>query len=126
MGVVHAVRGPGPLAPGRSQRLGHEPNTSPLAVLFAAFRRNDPGLRNLIPGDGVRALHDEAAAWANRFRKGDPAYQSDEMWYEAALRHDTPRPTVTAVVDDRIDLVKLPPEDLGDLVHRLREPARPR
>ncbi|MER7709081.1 restriction endonuclease [Streptomyces werraensis] len=117
-GVVHAIRGPGPLAPLRAQKLGFLPNTSPLARLFGAFRRNDPGLRCLIPGDGVRALHETAATWAELFHKGDPAYQSDEAWYDAALRHDTPAPTPT-VVDDRIDLAHLDPEDLSDLVHRL-------
>ncbi|MGY3206356.1 helix-turn-helix domain-containing protein [Streptomyces sp. TE5632] len=118
-GVVHAVRGSGPLTPLRAQKLGYPPNTSPLATLFGAFRRNDPGLRCLIPGDGVRALHESAAAWAERFHKGDPAYQSDEVWYDAALNHDMPAPITTAVVDDRIDLVNLDPEDLSDLVHRL-------
>ncbi|MGI5372653.1 restriction endonuclease [Streptomyces iakyrus] len=117
--VVHAVRGHGPLAPRHAQRLGYAPNTSPLATLFGAFRRNDPGLRNLIPGDGTRALHDEAAAWAERFRKGDPAFQSDDKWYEAVLAHSTPQPVVAAAADDRIDLVSLSPEDLDDLVHRL-------
>ncbi|MFI5680035.1 restriction endonuclease [Streptomyces cellulosae] len=117
-GVVHAIRGPGPLASLRAQKLGFASNTSPLATLFAAFRRNDPGLRCLIPGDGVRALHETAATWAERFHQGDPAYQSDEAWYDAALRHDTPAPATT-VVDDRIDLAHLDPEDLSDLVHRL-------
>ncbi|GGS95848.1 hypothetical protein GCM10010270_79800 [Streptomyces violaceus] len=117
-GVVHAIRGPGPLAPLRAQKLGFAPNTSPLATLFGAFRRNDPGLRCLIPGDGARALHDTAATWAERFHRGDPAYQSDEAWYDAALRHDRPAPTPT-VVDDRIDLAHLDPENLSDLVHRL-------
>lgn len=118
-GVVHAVRGRGPLAPGRAERLGFAPNTSPLATLFGAFRRNSPGLRCLIPGDGARALHETAATWAERFHKGDPAYQSDDAWYAAAFSHDAPSPGISGVVDDRIDLVHLDPEDLGDLVHRL-------
>ncbi|MDA5147516.1 restriction endonuclease [Streptomyces sp. AD681] len=117
--VVHAVRGQGPLAPRRAQMLGYESNTSPLATLFNAFRRNDPGLRCLIPGDGFRALHEEAAAWGRRFRQGDPAYQSDEAWYEAALAHDTPAPAVTAQADDRTDLVGLSANDFDDLVYRL-------
>ncbi|MFE0116785.1 restriction endonuclease [[Kitasatospora] papulosa] len=112
--VVHAVRGPGPLAPRHAKQLGYAPNTSPLATLFGAFRWNHPGVRNLIPGDGKKALHDEAAAWAERFRNGDPAYQSDDKWYEAALAHSTPPPA-----DGPIDLVSLSPGDLDDLVHRL-------
>ncbi|MFF1934393.1 restriction endonuclease [Streptomyces sp. NPDC058228] len=118
-GVVHAIRGPGPLAARRAQKLGFAPNTSALATLFDAFRRNDPGLRYLIPGDGVRALHQVAADWAERFHEGDPAYQSDEVWYDAALSHDTSGPAATAPADHRIDLANLDPEDLCDLVHRL-------
>lgn len=118
-GVVHAIRGPGPLTGQRAAKLGFAPNTSPLGTLFGAFRRNAPGLRYLIPGDGVRALHETAADWAQRFHQGDPAYQSDQVWYEAALSHDTPTPAPASVADDRVDLAQLAPEDLGDLVYRL-------
>ncbi|MFF2438846.1 restriction endonuclease [Streptomyces sp. NPDC058107] len=116
--VVHAVRGPGPLSPIHARRLGFAPNTSPLALLFSAFRRNDPGLRCLIPGDGARALHETAAAWAERFHQQDPAFQSDERWFQTAAGHDLPRPASVAV-NDCIDLVSLSPGDLSDLVHRL-------
>ncbi|WP_198548864.1 ATP-binding protein [Streptomyces sp. PRh5] len=89
--VVNIVRGEGPLRPQVCKRHGYPPNDSPLASILRAFSRNDPGLRHLIPGDGVRAMHTTAAEWARLFRKGVPEYQSDEIWYQAALQHDQVR-----------------------------------
>ncbi|WP_329187594.1 helix-turn-helix domain-containing protein [Streptomyces sp. NBC_01428] len=87
--VVEAVRGTGPLRPRYREMLGYGvPNTSPLGTIFSAFRRVDPGLRCLIPGDGLRAIHEEARRWAEQFHKGDPRYQSDDVWYEAVLHHE--------------------------------------
>jgi Domain of unknown function (DUF4365) len=86
--VVHAIRGTGPLSPVRCRRLGYPPNESPLGLLFTAFRRNDPGTRYLTPGDGNHAVHEMARNWAARFHDGDPAFQTDRMWYAAALAHD--------------------------------------
>lgn len=86
--VVRTLRGSAPLRPEIARRLGYPTNTSPLARLLAGYRRADPGLKYLVPGDGKRALHDRAREWAQRFRKGDPEYQTDERWYEAARQHD--------------------------------------
>lgn len=88
--VIRAVRGSSPLRPQIAKRLGLPENDSPLALLFTGFRRRDPGLNYLIPGDGNAALHDKAREWAERFRAGDPEYQSDEIWYQAAYQHDHP------------------------------------
>ncbi|WP_079148941.1 helix-turn-helix domain-containing protein [Streptomyces agglomeratus] len=89
--VVGIVRGEGPLRPQACKRYGYPPNDSPLSIILRAFSRNDPGLRYLIPGDGMRAVHAKAAEWAHLFQKGVPEYQSDEMWYQAALLHDQVR-----------------------------------
>ncbi|MEB8343922.1 XRE family transcriptional regulator [Streptomyces endophyticus] len=89
--VVAIVRGEGPLRPQIGKRYGYPLNESPLAAIFRGFSRNDPGLRNLIPGDGMRAIHAEAAKWGDLFRAGIPEYQSDEIWYQAALTHDRVR-----------------------------------
>jgi hypothetical protein len=106
--VVHVLRGEGPLLPKRARDLGFTtPNTSPLAKLHAGYRRNDPGLNYLIPGDGKVALHDRAREWAEKFRKGDPKYQTDEKWYQAAEQHDKP-PTPTVE----------PEPDPGDILGR--------
>jgi Histidine kinase-, DNA gyrase B-, and HSP90-like ATPase len=87
--VVRTLRGASPLRPDIGKRLGYnETNHSPLARLLAGYRRNNPGLNYLTPGDGKRAIHDRTREWARLFRQGDPAYQTDEQWYEAARRHD--------------------------------------
>jgi hypothetical protein len=99
--VVRTLRDSAPLRPEIAQRLGYPVNTSPLARLLAGYRRSNPGLNYLVPGDGKRALHDRAREWAQRFRKGDPDYQTDEHWYEAARQHDE-KP------------VEVPPEADGD------------
>lgn len=87
--VVRDLRGEGPIQPNKRKAAGYaDRNGSPLARLFDGFRRNDPGLNYLIPGNGQTALNTKAREWAKRFRDGDPDYQSDERWYEAAKRHD--------------------------------------
>lgn len=89
--VVRTLRGEGPLLPKRARALGYtQKNNSPLARLLAGYRRNDPGLNYLIPGDGKNALHERAKEWAELFRKGHAEYQTDEKWYQAARRHDEP------------------------------------
>lgn len=114
--VVQVLRGEGPLLPKRARDLGFSVNTSPLAKLHAGYRRNDPGLNYLIPGDGKGALHDRAREWADRFRKGDQEYQSDEKWYQAAQQHDNP-PAPPAAPDPE------PGDILGQL--GLRSPEAP-
>lgn len=86
--VVGIVRGEGPLRPLYARQYGYPVNDSPLAVIFRAFYRNDPGLKCLIPGDGTKAIHSQAAEWARLFHGGVPEYQSDEAWYRAAQVHD--------------------------------------
>lgn len=86
--VVHAVRGSLPLSLRRCKILGYAPNDSPLARLFNGFRRNDAGARYLTPGDGQSAIHEQARQWADRFRRGDPDFLTDRIWYEAVLSHD--------------------------------------
>jgi hypothetical protein len=85
--VIRVLRGDAPLRPKIGQRLGYGPNSSPLAQLFTGYRTNEPGLKDLIPGDGKVALHERAREWADRFRKGDPEYQTDEKWYQSAAHH---------------------------------------
>jgi hypothetical protein len=87
--MVRILRGEGPLQPNKRKEAGYsDRNDSPLARLFDGFRRNDPGLNYLVPGNGQTALKEKARDWAKHFRNGDPDYQSDEVWYEAAKHHD--------------------------------------
>jgi Histidine kinase-, DNA gyrase B-, and HSP90-like ATPase len=88
--VVRTLRGGGPLRPEFARNRGYPTNTSPLGRLFTGYRRNDPGLKRLIPGDGKRAVHEKAREWGKLFHEGDPEYRTDERWYQAAWQHDNP------------------------------------
>jgi len=88
--VLRTLRGEGPLLPRQAKALGYPVNRRPLARLFNGYRRNDPGLNYLIPGDGHRAIHEKAKEWADQFRRGVAKYQTDEEWYRAAQQHDQP------------------------------------
>jgi hypothetical protein len=85
--VVRVLRGDGPLRPKIARRFGYGSNNSPLARLFTGYRTNEAGLKDLVPGDDKVALHERAREWADKFRKGDPDYQTDERWYQAAAQH---------------------------------------
>lgn len=105
--VVKTIRGDGPLFPKHAKAAGYPTNRSPLARLFNGYRRNDPGLNYLVPGNGSRAIHNKAREWGELFRKGDPDYQTDEKWYDSAAAHDEERrrpvpelPPIPAQADD--------------------------
>ncbi|GHH46431.1 ATP-binding protein [Lentzea cavernae] len=98
--VLHSIRGSSPLRPIKAKDLGLPENTSPLAQLYAGYRRQDPGLNYLIPGDGNRALHEKAIEWADKFRRGDQDYRTDQKWYDAAYQHDHPVTVPPAGEDD--------------------------
>lgn len=111
------VRGEGPLTDKRSKQLNYEKNMSPLGKLFHAYRRYDPGLRYLVPGNGDRALAETAREWGEHFRRGLPEYQSDEKWYAAAAQHDQIVAGQTAAVQDESATEHwLQEQGLGDLV----------
>ncbi|MEU3242736.1 ATP-binding protein [Streptomyces sp. NPDC006875] len=86
--AVHKIRGEGPLQPNKAKAYGYSPNDSYVGRLFNAFRRNEPGLKNLVPGNGENSLHELAREWAGSFRKGLAEFLTDEKWYEAARQHD--------------------------------------
>lgn len=85
-GVLEIVRGNSSLQP---KRVGSaQPNGSPLALIFNAYRINEPGTRYLIPGNGQKATHDTSRGWADKFYSGDISYFTDERWFDAASAHD--------------------------------------
>lgn len=88
IGVVHFLRGEGPLLPQKARQLGFGDNNSPIAKLHRGYRRGDPGTRYLVPGNGTVAIHDESRKWGRKFLDGDPEYQTDQIWWDAALAHD--------------------------------------
>jgi hypothetical protein len=87
--VLVELRGEGPVQPRKRTERGYNAsNDSPFARLFDGYRRNDPGLNYLVPGNGTTALKQKSAEWARAFRAGEPEYQTDEAWYTAAKQHD--------------------------------------
>ncbi|MFJ6110048.1 ATP-binding protein [Dietzia maris] len=86
--VRERVRGDGPLLEKLAKQLDYPPNTSELGMLFHAYRRYDAGYRYLVPGDGERAMAEQARRWGESFRKGLAAYQSDEMWWKHVVNHE--------------------------------------
>ncbi len=129
--VVKTLRGEGPLLPKQAKTLGYPQNRSPLARLFNGYRRNDPGLNYLIPGDGQRAIHEKAREWAELFRRGVAEYQTDEKWYEAAELHDRPRtpPDDTETESEPGDILAkkglLPPPTSGGTTPQPKPDPRP-
>src|SRR5690606_18192007 len=53
--MVQKLRGDGPLKPKIAKSLGYPENSSILGRYFNAFRRNDPGVASLMPGNGTSA-----------------------------------------------------------------------
>ncbi|GAA2507185.1 ATP-binding protein [Streptomyces gobitricini] len=88
--VLRAIRGESPLRPEIAKRRQLPENRSPLALLYTGFRRQDAGLKYLVPGNGKDAIHEKTITWAKLFRDGHPDYQTDDIWYEAAYSHDNP------------------------------------
>lgn len=89
--MKNIVRGPGPLRPRISHELGITPSTTPLFLLYQAFRRNTP--HSTAGGGWERILMVEDNARAKRmaaqFRKGDLDFQADVRWYELVQEQDT-------------------------------------
>lgn len=86
--AIDYLRGDAPLQPQKAKLNGYPENTSPLARLYKGYRRNDAGMRCLIPGDGSRPLHEETRQWARKFWAGDPDYQNDQRWWDAVVSHE--------------------------------------
>jgi hypothetical protein len=88
LSAINYLRGPGPLLPRRAQQLGYPENNSPLGRLHRGYRRNDAGVRCLIPGDGQGPIHEKTRAWAEKFYEGEPEFHLDTVWWEAVLFHE--------------------------------------
>ena len=102
--VVKAVRGDGPVRPLVAKMLKYPQNDSPLAHLFAGYRTgNKAGLNNLVPGDATgKGMNEEPKRWAEQFWTGNPEYETDQKWYEAACLAEEARknPASKATVEE--------------------------
>ena len=108
--AITMIRGDGPLLQQKAKALGYPDNASPLGHLFNAFRRNNPGLKCLVPGSGKGPLHQLAREWAKEFRKGRADFLTDQKWFEAAEEHDEiasglARPVRDDGEDSTLDLI---------------------
>lgn len=81
--VVECLRGDGPILEQDRAALGLSKDViSPLGQLMNAYRRVDQGTKCLF------ILNSKAKDWAKEFQKRNPAYQTDEKWFEAATLAD--------------------------------------
>jgi hypothetical protein len=84
--TIEAVRGAGPILPKKRQIMGYDgDNVSPLGKLINAYRRTDPGTKNLALTNSL------AKEFAKKFYSGDLEYESDEKWYKVAQEADRSR-----------------------------------
>lgn len=104
--MVRIVRGAGPLRPERAAELGFGLNSSPLFLLFQAFRRSNP--HSKVAGAYAKLLivrdNDAASAMAKRFYAGEAEYQSDQKWWDLVAEADrellAPKQTIPTTAED--------------------------
>ena len=124
--MVGILRGDGPILPKKRTAMGFSnPNDSPLDRLINAYRRTDPGTKNLA------APNTQAREWAVKFRNGEPDYISDEKWFNAAREADRTRADADAATATDVDTGASPTDDVeqylgsGDHVEGLQEETPP-
>lgn len=88
--MIRLVRGEGPLRPDKAQQAGYGPNTSPLSLLFQAFRRSSP--KPKVAGCYAKLLlvpdNERAEEMAKRFYARETDYQTDAKWWELVEEAD--------------------------------------
>lgn len=84
--MINVLRGDGPILPKMRAELNYQgQNTSPLGYLVRGYGRMEPGTKWL----AIRS--DISREWAKKFFAGDPDYQPDDKWWEAAQQADMDR-----------------------------------
>lgn len=84
--TIEAIRGSGPILPKRRKLYQYDgDNTSPLGLLVNAYRRVDPGTKNLSLPAAV------AREFRRKFEGGDIEYVQDSKWYKAIQEADKER-----------------------------------
>lgn len=88
--MVRIARGDGPLRPDKAEQLGYGQNTSPLFLLFQAFRRSNP--HKTIAGVYKKLLvvpdNELAEEMGERFYRGEAEYQTDQKWWDLVEEAD--------------------------------------
>lgn len=81
--TVEALRGIGPILPQDRKAMGYtDSNDSPIGLLVNGYRRCEPGTKFLFIEKGI------AKDFAERFRRGEPDYLSDDKCWQAAQEAD--------------------------------------
>lgn len=81
--TVEALRGVGPILPKMRKDLGfNDENNSPVSILANAYRRPEPGIKNLAVDKTI------ATEYAERFRRRERDFINDDKWWEAAQEAD--------------------------------------
>lgn len=81
--TVEVLRGIGPLLPKMRKDLGFtDENASPISILANAYRRPEPGIKNLAVDKTI------TTEYAERFRRGERDFINDDKWWEAAQEAD--------------------------------------
>ena len=81
--TTEALRGVGPILPQDRKGFGYiDANTSPVGLLANAYRRVEPGTKCLFVEKSI------AKTLLEGFRRGDPDYQHDDKWWQAAQEAD--------------------------------------
>ena len=106
--AIKSIRGSNPMQQNLARdKFGlTEINDSPLANLFRAYRKTDPGLRNMVCGGRdvrVAAANITAQSYYHDWLEGNPDFKSDEKWYELVLLAE--RSTDDSEEDGTIDVV---------------------
>lgn len=84
--TLEAVRGAGPILPKSRATMGYDgDNTSPLGKLVNAYRRIDPGTKNLAIANSL------AKDFSKKFYAGELEYESDDKWFKVAQEADRAR-----------------------------------
>jgi hypothetical protein len=90
--MVSLVRGAGPLRPNVAAARQFSGNTSPLYMLFQAFRRSTTTRQLPVHGELPRLLlvkdNGKAKEYYKKFQAGDPEYQTDTKWWELIKEAD--------------------------------------
>ena len=104
--TVLAIRGEGPMLPKRREAFGlSQKADAPLARLVNAYRRLDPGTKNLAVAPSA------AKEWARAFYRGDEAYATDDKWWQAAVETDREKADQGAGTASDVDEGTQPSDD---------------
>lgn len=90
--VVRLIRGDGPMRPQIAKERGYSENTSPLALLFSAFRTAKGSMRNLVPqrSNGSAMITDAVIDdLISKYNQGEHDYQSDDKWWSLFSENNT-------------------------------------